>query len=150
MGAVIQTLRKGGGGGAVSKKFFFRPCGPQFGLEIRGGGVGPLGPSPGSATAVSPCKGIRIPESVKFFLVESGILGLGIRNTAHVEPSSPLCKWLFDRQFENENSQSLKRAEKCVQAETVVPLSPKNENKKKLGCRVCQNYNGESHTLSYC
>ena len=27
------------------------------------------------------CKGIRIPESVKFLLVESGILGFGIRNT---------------------------------------------------------------------
>ena len=28
------------------------------------------------------CKGIRIPESGKFLLVESGILGFGIRNTA--------------------------------------------------------------------
>ena len=31
---------------------------------------------------ITPCKGIRIPESVKFFLVESGILGFGIQNTA--------------------------------------------------------------------
>ena len=28
------------------------------------------------------CKGIRIPESTNFLLVESGILGLGIRNPA--------------------------------------------------------------------
>ena len=39
--------------------------------------------------------------------------------------------WLLNRQFENENSQSLKRPDKCVQSETVVPLSPKNENKVK-------------------
>ena len=32
--------------------------------------------------SIAPCKGIRIPESVKFLLVESGILGFGIRNTA--------------------------------------------------------------------
>ena len=31
---------------------------------------------------VAPCKGVRIPESEKLLLVESGILGLGIRNTA--------------------------------------------------------------------
>ena len=30
----------------------------------------------------APCKGIRIPESRNFLLVESGILGFGIRNTA--------------------------------------------------------------------
>ena len=30
----------------------------------------------------APCKGIRIPESRKFLLVESGILGFGIQNTA--------------------------------------------------------------------
>ena len=29
-----------------------------------------------------PCKGIRIPESRKFLLVESGIMGFGIQNTA--------------------------------------------------------------------
>ena len=29
-----------------------------------------------------PCKGIRIPESTNFLLVESGILGFGIRNPA--------------------------------------------------------------------
>ena len=31
---------------AVLKKYIFRPFGPQFGLEIRGGGVGPPGPLP--------------------------------------------------------------------------------------------------------
>ena len=31
---------------------------------------------------VVPCNGIRIPESVKFLLVESGILGYGIWNTS--------------------------------------------------------------------
>ena len=31
---------------------------------------------------VAKCKGIRIPDSGKFLLVESGILGLEIRNTA--------------------------------------------------------------------
>ena len=31
---------------------------------------------------VAPCKGIRIPESVKILFMESGILDLGIRNTA--------------------------------------------------------------------
>ena len=30
----------------------------------------------------APCKEIRIPESMKFMLVESGILGFGIQNTA--------------------------------------------------------------------
>ena len=43
-GTVIQTLRKGGE--AVSKKKFFRPFGPQFGVKVRGGGAGPY---PGSA-----------------------------------------------------------------------------------------------------
>ena len=36
----------------------------------------------------------------------------------------------FNRQFANENSHSKKRFDKYVQSETVVPLSPKNENKK--------------------
>lgn len=31
---------------------------------------------------LTPCKGIRSPESRKFLLVESGILGFGIRNPA--------------------------------------------------------------------
>ena len=35
----------GGGGGGFSKKIFFQPFRPQFGLKIRGG------PSPRSATA---------------------------------------------------------------------------------------------------
>ena len=44
---------------------------------------------------------------------------------------STLCNWLFNRQFQNENSQSLKGPDKCVQSETVVPLSPQNETKVK-------------------
>ena len=52
---------------------------------------------------------------------------------AHVDPRSTLCNWLFNGQFENENSHSLKRPNKCVQLETVVPLSPENENKNKAG-----------------
>ena len=52
-------IREGGGGGhpdpeirgaPASKKIFFRPFGPHFGLKIRGEG-GPPGPSSGSATA---------------------------------------------------------------------------------------------------
>ena len=43
---------KGGGGvGAVSKKFCFRPLGPQIGLKIRGDQA-PPGPFPRSATAI--------------------------------------------------------------------------------------------------
>ena len=52
---------------------------------------------------------------------------------AHVDPTSTLCNWLFNGQFEKENSHSLKRPNKCVQLQTVVPLSPENENKKKAG-----------------
>ena len=48
-----------------------------------------------------------------------------------MDPRSTLCNWLLNRQFENKNSQSLKRPDKCVQSETVVPLSPQNENKVK-------------------
>ena len=44
-----QRLRNDKGGGAVSKKIFFGPSGPQFGLKIRGN-PGSLGPSPGSAS----------------------------------------------------------------------------------------------------
>ena len=44
-------IRRGGGG--VSKKKCFQPYGSQFGLKIRGGGTGPPGPSPGSATVPS-------------------------------------------------------------------------------------------------
>ena len=40
----------GGGGGGGVKKIFFRPFGPLFRPKI-GGGPGPPGPSPGSATA---------------------------------------------------------------------------------------------------
>ena len=43
----------GEGGGAVKKKIFFRPFGPQFGLNIRMR-AGPPGPSPGSATVYHP------------------------------------------------------------------------------------------------
>ena len=32
--------------------------------------------------SIAPCKGIRIPESTNFVLVESGILGFGIQNPA--------------------------------------------------------------------
>ena len=40
------------GGGAGLQKKVSRPFEPQFGLKIRGGGgAGPHGPSPGSATA---------------------------------------------------------------------------------------------------
>ena len=42
------TVSEGGG----SKKTFFRPYGPQFGLKIRE--PGPPGPSPGSATGFDP------------------------------------------------------------------------------------------------
>ena len=49
-----RSFRPPGGWGAVSKKIFFRPFKPHFGLKIkgRGGGgeAGPLGPFPGSAT----------------------------------------------------------------------------------------------------
>ena len=49
---------RGGGhpeGGPVSKKKFFWPFGPEFGLKIRAGGgvAGAPGPLPGSATATS-------------------------------------------------------------------------------------------------
>ena len=39
-------------------------------------------PSDVASTWVAPCKGIRIPESEKIWLVKSGILGFGIGNTA--------------------------------------------------------------------
>ena len=39
-------------------------------------------PSDVASACVAPCKGIRIPESEKIWLVKSGILGSGIRNTA--------------------------------------------------------------------
>ena len=32
--------------------------------------------------SITPCEGMRIPESGKFLFVESGTLGFGIRNTA--------------------------------------------------------------------
>ena len=37
----------------------------------------------------------------------------------------------FNRQYKTEDSQSLKRPDKCVKSETVVPLSPQNEKKVK-------------------
>ena len=43
----LQIRRWGEG---AQKKVFLRPFGPQFGLKIKGGGVGHQGPSPGSAT----------------------------------------------------------------------------------------------------
>ena len=48
---------------------------------------------------------------------------------AQVDPRSTLCNWLFNRKFKNENSQSLKWPDKCIQSEMVEPLSPQNENK---------------------
>ena len=45
--------REGREGGSGQKKFFFRPFGPQFGLNIRRR-AGPPGPSPGSATVYHP------------------------------------------------------------------------------------------------
>ena len=39
---------------------------------------------------VTPCRGVRIPESRKFLLVESWILGFGIRTTAQGSRGIPL------------------------------------------------------------
>ena len=50
---------RGGGEGPTLKKHFFPPCGPQFGLKIRGGGD--PDPSPGSATAVGQDKQMKLP-----------------------------------------------------------------------------------------
>ena len=47
---------------------------------------------------IAPFKGIRILESVKFLLVESGILGFGIRNSAQ-EIKNPTYKWNPESQF---------------------------------------------------
>ena len=41
------------GGGSVFKKIFFGSLRPQFGLEIRGRGAGPLGPALDSALNVA-------------------------------------------------------------------------------------------------
>ena len=58
---------------------------------------------------VAPCNGIRIPESVKFLLLESGLLGYGIWNTSQGirdptkdqgHPTSIFEKYLFERRFE--------------------------------------------------
>ena len=43
---------RGGGGGTGHEKNFFRPCGPQFGLKIRGDPGSP-GSSPRSTTAIN-------------------------------------------------------------------------------------------------
>ena len=53
-----NTVANPGGGGGQGghpdpPKKHFRPSGPQFGLKITGGGAGPLGPSPESATAIA-------------------------------------------------------------------------------------------------
>ena len=45
------------------------------------------------------CKGIRIPKSRKFLLVESGILGFGIRNTA-VGIWNPTDNWNPESEFQ--------------------------------------------------
>ena len=39
-------------------------------------------PPENTVLCIAPCKGIRIPESTNFVLVESGILGFGIQNPA--------------------------------------------------------------------
>ena len=58
---------------------------------------------------VAPCNGIRIPESVKFLLLESGLLGYGIWSTSQGirdptkdqgHPTSIFEKYLFERRFE--------------------------------------------------
>ena len=41
----FRPPRRGGGVGAVSKKIFFRPFKPHFGLKIRGGERAPWAPS---------------------------------------------------------------------------------------------------------
>ena len=46
----------------------------------------------------APCKEIRIPESMKFLLVESGILGFGIQNTA-VGIRNPTEDWNPESRF---------------------------------------------------
>ena len=38
-------------------------------------------PNPCSRNLIRPMKGFRIPESGEFLVVESGLLGFGIRNT---------------------------------------------------------------------
>ena len=45
-----------------------------------------------------PCEGIQIPQSWKFLLVESGILGLGVRNTA-VGIRNPNDSWNPESKF---------------------------------------------------
>ena len=58
---------------------------------------------------LSPCKGIRIPESAKFLpgnpkngkilLMESGILGFGIRNTVQFNQESHSDDWNPESKF---------------------------------------------------
>ena len=49
--------------------------------------------------SIAPCKGIRIPESVKFFLVESGNLGFGTQNTAQ-GIRNPNKEWNLEFKFQ--------------------------------------------------
>ena len=44
--------------------------------------TGSLNPLSSNQRRIAPCKVIWIPESMKFLLVESGILGIGIQNSA--------------------------------------------------------------------
>ena len=54
LSAGSRPCDKGGRGGGVRlQKKCFQPYGSQFGLKITGGGAGPPGPSPGSATVPS-------------------------------------------------------------------------------------------------
>ena len=54
-----------------------------------------------------PCKATRIPESFKFLLVESGIRGFGIRNTAQ-RIRNPTKDWNPESKFhwEDQNPES--------------------------------------------
>ena len=58
---VDQDLEiEGGAEGGGLQKTFFPPFGPQFGSKSKGGGTGPPGPSPGSATDVSGRSNINV------------------------------------------------------------------------------------------
>ena len=75
--------------------------------------------------SIAPCKGIRIPESVKFFLVESGILGFGTQNTAQ-GIRNPNKEWNLEFKFQW----------KILESSTRNPESMEwdSESKTVLGC----------------
>ena len=74
-GAVIQTEI---GGGVRTKKFFFRPFGPQFGLKIRGGRA-PRAPPPDPPLVSVPVRESKTILVFGFHAVDSG--------------SQILCQW---------------------------------------------------------